>query len=109
MTPTLWLVFWGVAAGPIVLWVVPWVIGVVLLFFASIAHHIYLIKMPPEERRHYDGSTPSADAYAAEILQRSKAMRALGRVQQVAPISADHARMEEESAKKRDRDTVSSK
>jgi AAA domain-containing protein/relaxase-like protein len=46
----------------------------------------------------------TVDEYTAEILQRAKAMQALGRVQGVAPISADHARMEEESAKKRDRD-----
>ena len=44
----------------------------------------------------------TAEEYEQEILQRAKsAMQALGRVQEVAPINADHARMEEETAKKR--------
>jgi hypothetical protein len=46
----------------------------------------------------------TAEEYVQEILQRSKAMQALSRDFGHEIKSADHARMEEESAKKRDRD-----
>jgi hypothetical protein len=46
----------------------------------------------------------TVDEYTAEILQRSKAMQALSRVHGVEIKTGDQARMEEESARKRDRD-----
>jgi hypothetical protein len=57
----------------------------------------------PAEPQGRGAGPQTAEEYTQEILQRSKAMQALSRVDGVEIKSAEQARMEEESAKKRDR------